>query len=546
MTTLHGYILRDLLKAFLLTQIALTALFTVITGGGLWVRYEGVSSVDALTFMPLVVPIVLTFTMPVAALFATTLVYGRLAADNEWLACRAAGLNVHRLFLSAMLLAVFVTVFTLLAGNYFIPGLVRELTWSLQSNVRDFAFQQLRNKGHIRQQQRFFLTAEGVYGVPRDQLEQRGFPTGSGFSYILVEGPTFLQLGPGGDVERFTVAQSGLCQFDATGRDVRVSLWVSQARDFTPASVVNVSGQKIGTITFPIPLPNKPAWQDLETLRRWRVEPWHGDKITEATRAFIDELAVSRVYAECRRQLAEGALELSDGQSRRFRVSAGEVRVARGDRPLLHEARVEERDVSGRLLRRLEAPRANITAHPVPNGPPLIEVELAAQGERRLLEIDPAGGGRVTRDRPLTIDAVTPEALRRELGAFTPRAVFDERVELPLAGELADKRLGLLASGEAFRRKIDAQIQFRLGFASSALVTVLMGAVLGVMFRGSQALAAFALACVPFGIVLILMFMGRQLCENRGTELAGLIVTWGGLAGVALADLALMRIGVPR
>ena len=90
MVTLHGYILRELLKTLGLTLAALTVLFTM--GGGLYnvIRYEGVSAADVLSFIPLLLPIVLTLTLPIAALFAATMVYGRLAADNELVACRAA------------------------------------------------------------------------------------------------------------------------------------------------------------------------------------------------------------------------------------------------------------------------------------------------------------------------------------------------------------------------------------------------------------------------------------------------------------------------
>src|SRR5262245_40334410 len=117
MFTLHGYILRELLKNFALSMIALTALFTLAGGIFNTVAYEGVTSSDLLSFLPLLFPIVVTLTMPVAALFACTMVYGRLAADNELTACRAAGINVHRLLLPAGLLAIFVSLFTVSFTN---------------------------------------------------------------------------------------------------------------------------------------------------------------------------------------------------------------------------------------------------------------------------------------------------------------------------------------------------------------------------------------------------------------------------------------------
>ncbi|MGE0482274.1 MAG: LptF/LptG family permease, partial [Phycisphaerae bacterium] len=122
MFTLHAYILRELLKTFGLTILALTGVFTL--GGGLYnvMRFEGVSSADLIRFLPILLPIAVTLTMPIAALFSVTMTYGRLAADHEFVACRAAGINVHRMFLAALLLGVFVGAFALLFGNYVIPS----------------------------------------------------------------------------------------------------------------------------------------------------------------------------------------------------------------------------------------------------------------------------------------------------------------------------------------------------------------------------------------------------------------------------------------
>ena len=105
MATLHGYILRELLKTFALALTALTVIFTM--GGGLYniVRYEGVTTADIARLLPLMLPSAITFLMPIAALFAATMVYGRLAADNELTASRASGNNNHRLFLSAGILS---------------------------------------------------------------------------------------------------------------------------------------------------------------------------------------------------------------------------------------------------------------------------------------------------------------------------------------------------------------------------------------------------------------------------------------------------------
>jgi len=51
--------------------------------------------------------------LPVAALFATTMVYGRLAADNELTACRAAGISFFAIAWPALVLGFTVALSSL-------------------------------------------------------------------------------------------------------------------------------------------------------------------------------------------------------------------------------------------------------------------------------------------------------------------------------------------------------------------------------------------------------------------------------------------------
>jgi hypothetical protein len=85
-----------------------------------------------------------------------------------------------------------------------------------------------------------------------------------------------------------------------------------------------------------------------------------------------------------------------------------------------------------------------------------------------------------------------------------------------------------------------------MSFASSALVTILMGAALGVIFRGARALAAFGLACIPFATVAVLISMGKQMTESETSHALGPFLIWGGLALVAVADVVILRFGVRR
>jgi hypothetical protein len=62
---------------------------------------------------------------------------------------------------------------------------------------------------------------------------------------------------------------------------------------------------------------------------------------------------------------------------------------------------------------------------------------------------------------------------------------------------------------------------------------VMLGAALGLLFRGGEALVAFAISAGPASAVIVMMLMGKQLISNPGVpETYGIIVIWGGITAM--------------
>ncbi len=557
MLTLHAYILRELLKAFGLTIVALSALFTM--AGGLYnaLRFEGVTPGDLFTVLPMLIPIVVTFTMPVAALFAATITYGRLAADNEFVAARAAGVNIHRLFLAAGLLAVFVALFTGLSVNLVIPGFMKRIEYFARGNVRDMAYQRLLQRGYIRYgkagRDQYILTAQQVLPVDADELVAKGFERpGEHVSYFWVERPTFLMIDAQAQLKRFAVAEGGLCQFDTGGRQVRVTVYVKDARDYVlgQAGVGQVKLQKFGPYPAPIRFPVRPSMLDLATLVSWRDAPWLSPELEHDIEKLTGKLRAYVLYVYAEHRLADGGtLTLRDADGIEVRVRAASC-VADRKSLSLRDATVEQAVAGAARPTRYVAPQARLYAPTdAETGQTTVAIELIRTDEHPVREYNARA---LHPDRPFPRDSVRligllpPAKVMDEVSRFTPAQVVDPRVKLPGASLFAEERAKLVAEAGKLRRKVAGLIHFRLGFSLSALVTVIMGAALGVIFRGSRALAAFGLACIPFGIVTILMLMGRQLTEHPSTETVGPYVIWAGLALVAIADVIVFRVGVRR
>jgi lipopolysaccharide export LptBFGC system permease protein LptF len=557
MITLHAYVLRELLKTFGLALTALTVLFTM--GGGLYnvVRSEGVSTGDVVGFLPLLIPIVVTVTMPLAALFAATMVYGRLAADNELQACRAAGINIHRMFLSALLLSVFVAAFTLLFGNFVIPGLAREIDDFARSNIRDLVAQQLQHKGFVHRgkagEDRYTFTAESVKGVSEAALREKHFEVAKGLHYLLVNGPSFLQIDRNGELVRFSVAKYVLCVFDTRVKPIEVTLHVRDGQDYQVGKQAErLDQQQIGPIAMPLPTPTKPHLADLRLLLRWRHAPWEAPELRDQIQHFLVTLARTRYTTDCAQRLQAGQdVRLVDDYQQRYKITAAGVRAGR-DGLVLSHARVEVQSPNQSRPTIYEAERIELTTVPLPGpGAPglMCELRLAQVGDKDVLEYDPRGANyAVPRHKDkLTLDrAYVPAEVLQSFEHPAPEAVLRPEVDLALDQDLGDRRIGLQKAAARLDRQIVATINLRMGFAASALVTLLMGAALGIMFRGARALAAFGLAILPFFCVAILIVLGKTLTEDDKTTAIGPFVTWGGLLLVLLADTVILRLGVRR
>jgi lipopolysaccharide export LptBFGC system permease protein LptF len=575
MLTLHSYILRELLKTFGLTLAALTVLFTLSGGAFNVIRFEGVSAVDFAAFLPVLVPIVVTLTMPMAALFAVTMTYGRLAADNELLACRAAGINIHRLFLSVVLLSVFVASFTLLFGSFVIPEYVKRLEEFGQRNIRDFVAQQLQQKGFVhrggRNQDRYTLTAEHVQDVTPQALQDRGFETAPGLHYLLISNPTLLHVDRDGALVRFVVAKHVLCAFDTRVRPLEITFHVRDGRDFEVGKRATVISQnQIGPLIIDPPQPARLSTARLTDLLYWQRNLWRAPKLEADVRRFLDDFMRQRFYQQGAETLqAKRKLDLTDASGVRYVVSGREAHVSRhglavqgghvdvlgpqGEKKAYDAGRVELQAVVTASRQRPAGPlgTGSLGQRPVAvdaDRDLLVEIRLLPAPGREVTESATNGTSTPPRVREaLSLHVTTdPADVLSGLEAYTPAAVLKPEASWPVEEDLGDRRFGLMKAAAQMYRKITATIHFRTAYTASALVTLLMGAALGVVFRGSRALAAFALALVPFLSVIVLLVLGRQLTEGAATALVGPFVTWGGLVLVLLADGIILRAGVRR
>jgi lipopolysaccharide export system permease protein len=117
---LHRMILWELVKVFFLSFTALTG---IVLMGGLVAEasQQGLGPMQVLAIIPLFIPSLLPYILPTSTLFATCVVYGRLAADNEILAIKAAGVNVLKVVTPGVFLGLVMSCATMALYFHVIP-----------------------------------------------------------------------------------------------------------------------------------------------------------------------------------------------------------------------------------------------------------------------------------------------------------------------------------------------------------------------------------------------------------------------------------------
>ncbi len=107
MKILHRYIASQLLRTFFISLVVFT--FILFMGNVLRLSdllERGVAGTLLIKLFLAFIPYLLTFSIPMAILTATLLVFGRLSADNEITAMRACGVGFSSIFKPGILIAV--------------------------------------------------------------------------------------------------------------------------------------------------------------------------------------------------------------------------------------------------------------------------------------------------------------------------------------------------------------------------------------------------------------------------------------------------------
>jgi len=139
---LQRYVFIELTKVFVAAFLVVALVLTV--GGALrYLEHERAGLGLLMRVLPLIIARVLPYIFPVAILLATTMVYGRMSADNEIVAVRAAGVHLWQVAAPALLLGLVASGLSLYLSDWYIPRSRARLREVLVRHVAEWLDRQL-------------------------------------------------------------------------------------------------------------------------------------------------------------------------------------------------------------------------------------------------------------------------------------------------------------------------------------------------------------------------------------------------------------------
>jgi lipopolysaccharide export system permease protein len=230
---LQRYVAVEVTRAFGLALLTMTAIFVLFMVAA-QARDVGLSPGDIAHLIPFVIPSTLPYTIPVSLLFSATVVYGRLAGDNEIIAVKSAGISVWTVLRPTLILGALLGGWLLYASGSWIPRCTHAAKMVLFKDLEDMFYKLLaRDREFNHPKWPFLIKVRDVEGS------------------TMID-PTFMHKVKGkDDYDAVIQAKTGELHFDLKAMLVRVVLQKSEVQHFVrDADVFLINGD---TLEIPIP-----------------------------------------------------------------------------------------------------------------------------------------------------------------------------------------------------------------------------------------------------------------------------------------------------
>jgi lipopolysaccharide export LptBFGC system permease protein LptF len=540
--TLHRYIFRELLRVFILAAVALTLMLSL--GSILQpVQEYGVGPRQVLYLMGYFLPITLTFVLPMAALFAGALVYGRFAGDSELDACRASGISLVRLVFPGLTLAVMVAVANMILSFYVMPVFVHRAEKSLKTDAKKILFRNIERRGY------YELPPDYRYLIYADQTDLQK-DTLSGVVVTEMKD---------NEIKNIFTAEIAKVTFNPHEKFNEVQI---RAYKSSQMGAESEAGAEWGSLTAELGslLADKIKFKKIDEMRRIKADLMSFDPIArlahETYAQLIIELLLQDINAAISRstESIETPADRADDESRFYellgmpssvRFIAGQCNAKNEEIELSgeEEVMVIEYDTdSKRPIRTMRCEKAMLTIEG-DKLTPTLTMDIYNSKEEGTEEITMRYiiRGLIP---PRAVD-VTANEFKTESGSLRAEKLASELSQLTVlksSSNLKTLQSKLLREIERSLVRIKAEIHTRLVFGAGCIPMILIGIGLGIIKKGGHLLSAFGASCIPAAVLIVCIMSGKNLIKNPGSQsVPGVALMWAGLVFLLLLAVIIYR-----
>lgn len=517
--TLQRYVFKELFKVFLLSAVALTLMMSL---GSLLepIQKFGVAPSQVLKLLFCFMPVVLTFVLPVAAIFSSALIYGRFAGDNELDACRASGVSLLTLVYPGLFLGIVVSITTLILSFHVMPSFIQKAERVIKADAKQICFRNIQRKG-------FYSLPDGRFKIQADHVDMANNQL-LGVVIAEIKNGTF---------RRTIEAQTANVQITTHKKYNDLEIVATDVYDTNPEGE-QVYFEKLPlSYRFDSLLGDNIRFKKLNEIKQIQANPLEFYPIQKLVDQAYARMVVEMLAEEIRGALASNLqgkyyrnlrndskhiiftaedcviskqdskielsggitlieYDLSDNQSiSQWQCNSAVIQMER------------ENDTSSFVMTLNDAARKQDTG----------EVQLRFRPFFRGLQLPPS------------ISAKLPEDKLAALKSLFAKSSDQTMLEKP-----SPTLIGLISDLEKEMRKtvvsIRSEINSRLVFGIGCIALILISIGLGILFKGGHLLFAFGISVIPAAFLLVCMMAGKNMTKNlsaSGSQ-AGLAIMWGG------------------
>ena len=239
MGILQRYVWGEVTRAFAMALITMTGIFVLFMVAAEAMNSHMLTPRDIANLIPYIIPSTLPYTTPVSLLFAVTVVYGRIAGDNEIIAVKTAGLSVMTVIWPTILLGAVVSASLWQMSRTWIPSSAHQAKLVLFRDLEDVVYK--------------FLKRDKQFSFPRSPFFVKVLDVED---RVLIQ-PTFKKkdrLPDGSETYTGTIqAKSARLKFDLDRKVVGVYLEGAEAQNHAGSQEVTLLPESGHYIEIPFP-----------------------------------------------------------------------------------------------------------------------------------------------------------------------------------------------------------------------------------------------------------------------------------------------------